>query len=115
MRGNISRVLFHVICITLACPGVSASPQPDRHQAKHHSVHLTWQPGNAGTVVVGYNIYRSSAGQEHFRKLNASPVPKPVYDDKTVRSGMTYLYVVKSVDAKGKESGPSNEIRMSVP
>lgn len=114
MRGSFSRGLLNVFGAALACSiALPASAQP--HHTPHHSVHLAWQPGNASSKTIGYNVYRSIDGHEKFRKLNASPVPKPKYDDMTVRSGVTYLYIVKSVNAKGVESGPSNQIRLSVP
>ena len=47
--------------------------------------------------------------------MNALPIPKPEYDDAAVRSGATYLYVVKSVDKKGVESGASNKFQITVP
>jgi fibronectin type 3 domain-containing protein len=87
-----------------------------KHRTAHHWIHLTWKPGLGGTAVVGYNIYRSNPGhKQHFQKLNGSPVHKAEYDDRKVKSGRTYLYLVKAVDAKGKQSDASNEITLKVP
>ena len=92
------------------------SAQVDAGRSQHHSVHLAWHPpANSSKPVAGYNIYRSSNGGKSFSRVNALPIPKPEYDDATVRSGATYLYVVKSVDKKGAESGPSNKFRITVP
>jgi fibronectin type 3 domain-containing protein len=89
------------------------TPQDD---AKHHAVHLSWQgPQSSSDKMTGYNIYRSAEGETKFRKLNVTPVRRPKYDDRTVQHGGKYLYRVKSVDAKGVESGPSNGIWMTVP
>jgi fibronectin type 3 domain-containing protein len=116
--GGLVRVLLKLLRVALVCGAlvivaIPANASPRKHA--HHSVHLTWQPVRTGEKIVGYNIYRSNDGDAKLRKLNASPVSKPEYDDGTVKSGVTYLYVVKSVDAKGVESGPSNQIRLSVP
>jgi fibronectin type 3 domain-containing protein len=87
-----------------------------KSKAHHHTIHLHWNaPAQSSEPVAGYNIYRSSDGGKHFKKINKSPSAKPEYDDRAVRRGVTYIYVVKSVDNKGAESGPSNEIRMRVP
>jgi fibronectin type 3 domain-containing protein len=81
-----------------------------------HKIHLQWNaPAQLSEAMTGYNIYRSSDGGKSFEKVNKSPVAKPEYDDRAVQRGVTYIYVVKSVDNKGAESGPSNEIRMRVP
>ena len=109
-----------VVCATLliaalpACANTTTSDH-SKHRTKHHWIHLTWQPGMGGTAVVGYYVYRSNPGNKHFQKLNAAPVHKAEYDDRKVQSGRTYLYLVKAVDAKGKQSGPSNEITLKVP
>jgi fibronectin type 3 domain-containing protein len=107
-------------CVAVALPGLAfvKDPSAQAHAGKsqHHAVHLAWHPpANSRKPVAGYNIYRSSNEGKSFSKVNALPIPKPEYDDATVRSGATYLYVVKSVDKKGAESGPSNKLRITVP
>lgn len=126
---NFRRLRGWVLCGALALPACTAvlmttpvryASAQDVHtrqdNATHHVVHLSWQgPKSSSDKVTGYNIYRAVDGQTKFRKLNVAPVRRPEYDDRTVRHGGKYLYRVKSVDAKGVESGPSNEIRMTVP
>ena len=107
-------------CVAVALPGLAfakdQSAQAHAGRSQHHTIHLAWHPpANSRKPAAGYNIYRSSDGGKSFSRVNASPIPKPEYDDATVRSGATYLYVVKSVDKNGVESGPSNKIRISVP
>jgi hypothetical protein len=120
-RAKFLRVLINLMCIAVVCSTLFAVAAPSAHATpgngnrKKHSIHLTWEPNKTGNAVVGYNIYRSRDGGQHFRKLNRSPVPKPEFDDKKVRRGQTYLYVVKGVDANGVESLPSNQIKLSVP
>jgi fibronectin type 3 domain-containing protein len=99
--------------------GAAASSQTRTVRAKgqvHHRIHLHWNaPAQSSEAMAGYNIYRSSDGGKSFKKVNTSPVAKPEYDDTAVRRGLTYIYVVKSVDNNGAESGPSNKIRMRMP
>ena len=76
-----------------------------------HSVNLSWKASTS--AVVGYNIYRR--GASGVVKLNPAPVTGTSYVDRTVQLGQTYFYVTKAVNAKGRESTASNEIRADVP
>ncbi len=79
-------------------------------------VDLSWDaPSNSPVPVVGYNIYRSIGTTDGFSVLNSSPVAAVVFADKTITNGTTYAYIVKSVDATGTESTPSNQITMAIP
>ena len=121
VRRRLASVLLAMMaCVAMARPAPAfakdPSAQPHAGRSQHHSVHLAWHPpANSRKPVAGYNIYRSSNAGKSFSRVNALPIPKPEYDDATVRSGATYLYVVKSVDKKGAESGPSNKFRITVP
>jgi hypothetical protein len=84
--------------------------------AVQHSIDLTWNaPTTSTDPVAGYNIYRSINGGTTFSRLNGSVETTLAYTDAAVQSGTTYTYVVKSVDASGQESGPSNQISLPVP
>jgi fibronectin type 3 domain-containing protein len=84
--------------------------------AVQHSIDLNWNPPSTSTdPVAGYNIYRSTNGGASFTKLNGSVEIMLDYTDNEVQSGTTYTYVVKSVNASGQESGPSNQISLPVP
>jgi hypothetical protein len=81
-----------------------------------HEIDLNWDaPANSSDPVAGYNIYRSTGSGGSFSKLNASPDSQESYTDSAVQSGTTYVYEIKSVDANGAESSPSNQITLSVP
>ncbi|HEY2859558.1 MAG TPA: fibronectin type III domain-containing protein, partial [Terracidiphilus sp.] len=112
MRAGLFRLF---LCLVLICAGPLTLLTGCKH-IRHHAVYLDWHPPDHSPVeIAGYNIYRSRDGEATFHKLNTSPVRKPKYVDKTVQSGMTYRYQVKSVDKKGVESGPSNQITLKVP
>lgn len=80
-----------------------------------HEVDLTWNaPINSPSPVTGYNVYRSGSSGT-FGLVNSSPVTAMAYVDTGVASGTTYNYIVKSLAANGAESGPSNQIAVTVP
>jgi fibronectin type 3 domain-containing protein len=80
--------------------------------AKPHSVTLTWHPSSS--PAAGYNVYRRTGDETKFVRL-ASLVLEPRYEDRIVSSGRTYFYAVTAVDAAGRESGYSVEIKATVP
>jgi hypothetical protein len=84
--------------------------------AVQHQVDLSWDaPSSSADPVAGYNVYRSTDGGGSFTKLNSSPDSQMDYTDSAVQSGTAYVYEIKSVDASGVESGPSNQINLTVP
>jgi hypothetical protein len=84
--------------------------------AVQHQIDLSWDaPSSSADPVAGYNVYRSTDGGGSFTKLNSSPESQVDYTDSAVQSGTTYEYEIKSVDASGVESGPSNQINLTVP
>jgi hypothetical protein len=126
--SRIQKQILSGFLLTTACAVVllMAFPSPGLNQSllerlhagttKHHEIHLRWNaPSNSSDPVVGYNIYRSSDGGRTFSRLNSSPDARPDYNDRTVANGSSYIYMVKSVDKNGIESGPSNRIRLTVP
>lgn len=78
-----------------------------------HSVVLTWNPSSS--MVVGYNVYRSTSNSGLFVRLSSSVVPGTTYTDLTVQAGAKYFYVATAVDATGIESMFSNEISVAIP
>jgi len=81
-----------------------------------YEVELSWiAPAISTDPVVGYNIYRSPDGASTYQQMNTSPVTQPAYVDTAVQYGLTYDYIVESVDAAGVESNPSNVAIIPVP
>ena len=87
-----------------------------RHSPHPHSVTLRWNPppDSATSKVVGYNIYRSTSPGGPYAPL-ASGVPSLTYKDELVKTGVTYYYVIRSVDQSGRESGYSEELKVTIP
>ena len=79
-----------------------------------HQVQLSWLPPTSGSIV-GYNVYRALNGSTSYQRLNATADPQTDYTDANVQSGAQYSYLVKSVDAQGVESGPSNTTTAAIP
>jgi hypothetical protein len=80
-----------------------------------HQVALSWEaPAAAAVPIVGYNSYRSTGGST-YQLLNPSPDAQTTYVDSTVQAGVTYDYVITSVDSSGLESTPSNEVAATIP
>jgi hypothetical protein len=88
-------------------------PQKQSGSSGEHFAVLTWKASSS--VVAGYNVYRADDSGGPYEKLNPSPVRETSYKDSRVQSGHKYFYLVTSVDAQGRESGFSNQVRATVP
>ncbi len=71
---------------------------------QQYSVNLLW---NTTEGAEGYNIYRSSAPNGTYVKLNSEPNSNTAYTDSTVVAGETYYYEATSVSSSGQESARS--------
>jgi hypothetical protein len=82
-----------------------------------HEVSLNWRApsGSTSSIVVGYNIYRLTAGSYAYQRLNSSVDTEETYVDSTVQADMTYAYIVESVASSGVESVPSNVVVVTIP
>jgi hypothetical protein len=82
-------------------------------QPVSHSVTLTWTA--SAPAVSGYNVYRSTISGGPYTKLNSSFITTTSYTDSTVQAGLTYYYVVTSVDSTGVESVFSTQVSATIP
>jgi hypothetical protein len=79
-------------------------------------VDLSWDaPLDSADPVAGYNVYRSLAGSAGYELLNASVDPDTTFVDSTVQNGLSYDYIVESVDSSGVESVPSAVVSVTIP
>lgn len=84
--------------------------------AVQHQVTLNWNgPTNSPDPVTGYNVYRAPSGGTTFQLLNSTADSQTSYVDQAVQAGSSYTYYVKSVDAGGTESTPSNQTTVTIP
>jgi hypothetical protein len=87
------------------------STEPSSYQ-----VDLSWDaPTSSPDPVAAYNIYRSPSGSSSYVLLNSTVDAATTYVDSTVQAGLTYDYIVESVDASGVESSPSNMLGVTIP
>ncbi len=70
-------------------------------------IDLIWSPV-AEADLAGYNVYRHEPGGATV-KINSELVKVPAYRDEDVKPGTRYSYSVSAVDARGNESGRSEE------
>ena len=78
-----------------------------------HSAALTWTASTS--VVLGYNVYRSSVSGGLYTKLNSSLDAGTTFTDSSVSSGQTYYYVVTALDSNIMESVYSNQATAVIP
>jgi large repetitive protein len=79
-----------------------------------HVVSLFWAPSTSSDIT-GYNVYRAAISTGPYSRINSGGlVAASLYDDSTVKSGMTYFYVVTTVNSSGIESGFSNQVKTVV-
>ena len=64
----------------------------------NHSAALSWNASTASSVV-GYNTYSGTKSGGPYTKLTSTPTAGTSYTDNTVQAGLTYYYVVTSVDS----------------
>ena len=96
-----------------ASTGSGGSGSPNSAQ---HKVQLSWSaPAESSVALAGFNVYRATVGVSSYARLNPSTSTATSYVDTSVQSGLTYDYVVKSVDSGGTESNPSNATEVKVP
>jgi hypothetical protein len=76
-------------------------------------IDLIWAP-SVQEDLAGYNIYRHEVGAPPV-KINTELAKTPAYRDTAITPGKLYFYAVTSVDARGNESGRSEEASEQVP
>jgi hypothetical protein len=78
-----------------------------------YSVNLFW---NSAPDVAGYNVYRSTASNGTYSRINSTLDPGTAYTDGTVVSGQTYYYAATSVTSSGQESSRSTPpVQVAIP
>jgi hypothetical protein len=81
--------------LVIPLTGTGTSPQPQ------YSVNLFW---NSASDVAGYNVYRSTAANGTYAKINPTLNSNTAFTDSSVVSGQTYYYAATSVSSGGMES-----------
>jgi hypothetical protein len=85
-------------------------------ESAQHEAKLSWdEPSDSLVPIVGYDIYRAVSGSSTYDLLNSSVDFHTTYVDTTVKTGVTYDYIVRSVGSSGVESPPSNKAGVDIP
>jgi Abnormal spindle-like microcephaly-assoc'd, ASPM-SPD-2-Hydin len=85
-------------------------------EATAYEVTVTWTaPSGSSNPVTGYNVYRAPSGSTSYQQINPTLLTETTYTDTSVQDGLTYDYIVESVDAEGNDSVPSNMASATIP
>lgn len=104
-----SAILLAALVIPAGAAILPPTPPP-------YSVVLTWQaPTNSPDPISLYNIYSRLDPAGSFSLAGSVSVDLTTYTDTNILEGNTYDYYVKSADAQGNESSPSNTVSLSIP
>ena len=76
---------------------------------KQNAIELTWEKIESSELK-GYNIYRTLNSGKDYGKVNSYPITENIYRDEELAGGITYFYVVTSVNKADKESAFSTEV-----
>lgn len=114
MGAGLATVIALLLCMMWVGVTSGKSPAPVFAQAnKGHTVTLKWNASKS--AVKGYNVYRGTTSGGPYTKINPELVQGLTYQDQDVPGGKSFYYVTRSVDADGRESVNSSEIKVSVP
>jgi Abnormal spindle-like microcephaly-assoc'd, ASPM-SPD-2-Hydin/Fibronectin type III domain len=85
-------------------------------ESTSYEVTVAWDaPSSSPQTITGYNVYRSPSGANTYAQINPTTLTETSYTDTNVQAGLTYDYMVESVDAAGAASSPSNMAAASIP
>lgn len=109
-----------LVFLSVSANGLHAQARPQLQPAggTPHSATLTWMAGApvTGVTVAGYNVYRGSAPMmEGASAINSTLVSGLTYADTSVTAGASYCYIVEAQSGTGNQSGPSNEVCVTIP
>lgn len=71
------------------------------------NIYLSWNRVEGAT---GYNVYRTTLSRLNYQRLNITPVLNNYFEDKNLKTGISYYYVVSALDSAGNESNYSQEV-----
>lgn len=90
-----------------------AAPIPIRVALGNTSLTVHWQ-ANTEDDIHGYNVYRKSATETSYTKVNADVVLAVSFDDGGVDFGVQYTYYLTAIDNFGNTSGASAQLSQTL-
>lgn len=97
-------VLLAVLAVITPVFAINAPSNLNAVPYPGEKVSLSW---NNVSGAAGYNLYRKSAEEESYAKVNLSVISTPSYEDKNVAGGNDYEYYVTALDVYNAESDKS--------
>lgn len=95
---------------------VSLSETAIAKAATAHSVSLSWNaPSKTPVTIDSYQVNRAVSGSNVYSVVGTTTAGSTVFTDNSVQSGQSYIYQVRSVDASGNASSPSNSVTLAIP
>ncbi|HVZ21334.1 MAG TPA: hypothetical protein VG871_09750 [Vicinamibacterales bacterium] len=76
-----------------------AAPKSLSAVPAQNAISLIWEP-NTEPDLGGYVVLRGEAGSATLQPLTATPIAEPQFTDRTVQSGVRYVYAVEAVDTR---------------
>ena len=96
-------------CITFYIGEFTVNPAKNlTAEPQVNMITLTWN-AVLGTDVLGYNLYKSEVSGYNYSKINDEVIINTTFIDVDVIDGVTYFYVLKTVNQTGFESRQSME------
>jgi hypothetical protein len=108
VRGDVEGVPSEPKCLT---PADDTAPEPPARltaTVTEGAITLNWEP-NAEPDVAGYLVLRGEAGDATLTPVTDTVVTEPRFTDRTVRSGVRYVYAVQAIDSRLPRPNVSGE------
>jgi hypothetical protein len=96
-----------VECITLDDKFPPAAPRALDTVGAAGVINLIWDP-NEEKDLAGYLVLRGEGTGAKLTPVTKEPIRDAVYEDRSVKPGVTYVYAVVAVDRAGNQSVESN-------
>jgi hypothetical protein len=97
------------VCITPKDTYPPPPPQSLAAVAIEGAIRLIWEPSDSADLA-GYLVLRARLPDDTLTPTTPEPTTGTTFEDKGVREGVTYAYVVVAVDKAGNRSEPSNRV-----
>lgn len=100
-----------VVDFTQGAAATPPAPPMNLWSPRHgrESILLSWSAAGESDVL-GYHLFRRTAGQTTYTQITSQPVTSLSFLDGNLSSGETYFYKATAVNPDGCSSGDSNEV-----
>lgn len=110
MKNRIISSVFAFVCLISVLANAAHA---------QHSVSLRWTAAAANTndpfAYSSYDTYRSTVSGGPYTSIGSVPISQTAFADTTVAAGLTYFYVIRTVDSSNALSINSAEVFATVP